>query len=71
LRRDAASSACRETRQLPQTPEQELGVGLGRPEIVEECDQGIADGEAGELFADVDDFLELVRVVEAVVVAGA
>jgi len=56
---------------LAHAAEEEFGVGGGFAEVAEDGFEGVADGKGGEVFADFDDFAELVGVVEAVVVAGA
>lgn len=51
--------------------QQQFGIGFRRFEIAQQRFQGVADWELGELTAKIDHLDELVRVVEAVVVAGA
>jgi hypothetical protein len=54
-----------------QPAEQQFGVGLGALEVGQQRLDGVADGQAGELAAEIHHLEELVGMVEPVVVAGA
>lgn len=65
------NSAFRERSVLAHAAEEEFGVTGRFAQVAEDGFEGVADGEGGEVLADFDDLAELIRVVEAVVVAGS